>query len=267
MHYRTQKIGPTQATKLLETTKNNRPVSQATVERYANDMKNGKWRMTGQPIIISDSGNLLDGQHRLWAIVQSEAEVEVMVVTGVADDAIWSIDTGRSRTIGQVLHMNGTKHANRTAAVARTIDIVEYGNGKRKLSVDDYRAIMQRHKGISWIMEQPNISRSGPFCTAGVLAAFALLWEKNKEEAEKLWPIFWDGADLGKGDPFLTVRQHLTNNIGGRGGNQPSVSTCRRVLTAIAYRMRGEKMATSYDSQEGVKSFFPVRPSTRRRAA
>jgi hypothetical protein len=255
MIFKVRKMNAHQAAKLLETVTVNRPVSQRTVDRYVADMKAGKWRMTGEPIIISESGHLLDGQHRLWAIVQADVEVELAVASGVADEAIWSIDMGRSRTASQVLGMTGQKYAIKTVAISRVLTTLENPGRERPQSVDDVRGMLAKHKGIEWVFEQPNVGTNGPLYSAGVLAAFAILREKFPKEAEALWLAYSTGADLSRGDPLLTIRNYLAN-AASRGNSNLSVAKCRRMLTALMYRLRGEPMMQSKDGMEGVNFFF-----------
>ena len=64
-------------------------------------------KLNGEPIIIASDGTLLDGQHRLWAIVVSEATVPAVVVQGIDRSTFDTIDQGRKRTTGDVLSING----------------------------------------------------------------------------------------------------------------------------------------------------------------
>jgi len=66
----TQTITPQQARHWLEHNNNhNRHLNPTTVKKYASDMREGNWQMNSMPIVFSDTGQLLDGQHRLAACV------------------------------------------------------------------------------------------------------------------------------------------------------------------------------------------------------
>lgn len=84
----------------------NRPVSTGTVTRYENEMSRG-WRLTGETIIISRSGRLLNGQHRLLACVASGVAFRTFVAFGVADDAFAFMDKGKKRTASDIFSING----------------------------------------------------------------------------------------------------------------------------------------------------------------
>ena len=56
----------------------NRRLSPVRIRKFADEMQNGMWVYNGESIIVSESGRLLDGQHRLHAIVDSGAEIELI---------------------------------------------------------------------------------------------------------------------------------------------------------------------------------------------
>lgn len=112
-------VTPEMAAGYLAANKRNRPLRKARVERYARDMAEGRWQMNGETIIISDEGNLLNGQHRLEALVKAAVPVWMMVTTGVPESAFSTMDAGLTRTAGDVLGMKGILNFNQVAAVAR----------------------------------------------------------------------------------------------------------------------------------------------------
>ena len=77
-------LSPTLAGKLLERLpEHSRSIKRTNVDRLAKDIENGKWLFTGEPIIISDKGELLDGAHRCHAVVQAKKSIKVAVVSGI----------------------------------------------------------------------------------------------------------------------------------------------------------------------------------------
>lgn len=91
-------ITPEKAKELLKGNLTNRQISKSVVNLYANDMKSGNWKLGGQGISISKTGRLLDGQHRLSAIIVANVPVAMLVCTDV-DDTNVNFDTGKKRTI------------------------------------------------------------------------------------------------------------------------------------------------------------------------
>lgn len=103
----------------------NRKVSETYVKKYALDMKEGRWQADAcPPIIVSRQGHLLDGQHRLLAVVDSGISVEMSVREGVEDTIFASIDQGNTRKASQMVNM---KYAHDSEAIAKVIYAFEKG--------------------------------------------------------------------------------------------------------------------------------------------
>ncbi|MDQ2738234.1 MAG: hypothetical protein M3Y35_06395, partial [Actinomycetota bacterium] len=69
MRSKVQSITPKKAAEYLEANTANRPLSTAVVKSFAEAMTRGDWMVTHQGIAFGSGGVLVDGQHRLAAIV------------------------------------------------------------------------------------------------------------------------------------------------------------------------------------------------------
>ena len=96
-------IQPDMAAAWLEQNTNNRSINNTRVKRYAADMAEGNWAVTGDSIRFSKSGKLLDGQHRLWACVESAAPFTAYVLKGLPEDSQLYMDQGMPRSKGSQL--------------------------------------------------------------------------------------------------------------------------------------------------------------------
>jgi len=90
-------IHPHQAIFLLSNNGQNRVMSPSRLALYESNLKKGEWEFNGQSISISKKGVLLNGQHRLQAIVNSGFSMEAVVCFGVEDDSYKTIDQGKKR--------------------------------------------------------------------------------------------------------------------------------------------------------------------------
>lgn len=84
-----------------------RQVSQQKVSMYLREMRLGYWKLTHQPIAISSEGKVLDGQHRLEALIQYGQPLRMTVVLNADPDTFGVIDRGYTRTKIQVAKMAG----------------------------------------------------------------------------------------------------------------------------------------------------------------
>jgi hypothetical protein len=78
-----EQIGPDIAKKYLEHNRCNRPLSKTHKDRLAKAIKDGEWFLTHQGIAFDQNSDLVDGQHRLAAIVDAGVCVPIMVSRGV----------------------------------------------------------------------------------------------------------------------------------------------------------------------------------------
>ena len=76
-------ISPEQAQAYLTNNAKHRKVKQKKVDEYMKEMRDGKWRLNGKVLIFDRNGRLLNGQHRLHAVVQSGVSLTTLVVRGV----------------------------------------------------------------------------------------------------------------------------------------------------------------------------------------
>lgn len=106
----TENITPAKAQEYLRTSLGNRPISKVYVRSYADTMRKGGWMLNGVPIIFDIDGHLLDGHHRLLAVIEAGIPVRFDVSRGAPAEAFTTYDTGRHRTVGQILAMQGVKN-------------------------------------------------------------------------------------------------------------------------------------------------------------
>ena len=103
-------ITPSIAKQFLEANIANRRVKIPVLIQYSNDMLNGRWKEdTAETIKISKTGVVLDGQHRLMAIIKSGVSVFFTVATNLEDSVFDVIDTGSSRNSSDTFKVKGIK--------------------------------------------------------------------------------------------------------------------------------------------------------------
>lgn len=98
-------VNPEKAKEFLEKNNANRNLSKHKVSEYVRDMRHGDWNILTQ-ISFDRDGNLLDGQHRLNAVVQSGETIDFIVVRGEDSNSV-GYDRGKLRSIADTMAMNG----------------------------------------------------------------------------------------------------------------------------------------------------------------
>mgnify|MGYP003632744158 FL=1 len=99
-----QEITPDKAKDMLvQNTRNYRKLSSAKVEVLSRELNADEWEATTQGVGFDTEGVLIDGQHRLSAIVSSDVTVPSMLVCyGLPLRAKNKIDVGNKRTFADL---------------------------------------------------------------------------------------------------------------------------------------------------------------------
>jgi hypothetical protein len=91
-------VTPKIAKEWLERNTHNRPLRSMTADSYADRMRAGQWVLTHQGIAFDVDGNILDGQHRLEAVVRSGITVQMLVTRGLPREAQIVVDDHSKRS-------------------------------------------------------------------------------------------------------------------------------------------------------------------------
>lgn len=225
-------ITPTEAIEWLDTKNfSNRPISEFTVKRYAQEMKAGRWKLNGESVIFGVSGRLIDGQHRLKACVLSNTSFESVVVQGAEDAVFDTIDDGKLRNLADVLSIRGEQNASRLACGLRFV--WEYASGQfhgRKQSFQELSSkqllekLLDKHQGIRKSAKLYGLlaNRNGglllpPSLAIGLHYLFSLV---NEDRADGFFTSFQSGLNLTDGSPILLLRNRLVGSVREKGGRK-----------------------------------------------
>lgn len=80
----------------------NRNLSRGRVEELARAILQGQWRLTHQGIAFGENGDLIDGQHRLAAIVRAGVPVQILVTRGLPQSSFSVMDRGWTRSLRDI---------------------------------------------------------------------------------------------------------------------------------------------------------------------
>lgn len=112
---------------LLENNINNRKANKDHINALATHMSSSNWKSSGDPIRISKTGRLLDGQHRLMAIVMSDTSQEFVVISELEDEVFDVIDTGKNRNAADVMSISGVNQGAAVSSVIKMVNLYEKG--------------------------------------------------------------------------------------------------------------------------------------------
>lgn len=122
-----EKITPKIAAEYLSTnSKSNRKIRQGYVDFLATEMVSGRWiSESAESIKFNRQGVLIDGQHRLSALIKANKTLYFLVARNLHEQTFKVIDTGISRSGADVFMIEGIKNANSMAAGVKVFYVLE----------------------------------------------------------------------------------------------------------------------------------------------
>lgn len=240
----TVNVDPQLAIKWLEHNTENRKIDQRRVVRYAEMMRSKMWKLNGEAIIFSKSGRLLNGQHRLWAVVESGEGVDFLVVRGVEDDCFDSLDNPKLRNGATVLALAGKK--NTSSLSAALVWKWKYDSGQLGAIVGPSPAEIRRladenpdyEQAAAYIGSSKKLRKlCAPSVTVFCRAEFS---RQSETRADIFFESLDTGTNLSEDSPIYCLRERLVNNSGSIS-KLPSIHLLALFIKAWNWYCEGRK--------------------------
>ena len=229
-------VTPEMAAKWLEGNVLNRPLKQAHVERLAREMKAGRWRLTHQGIAFDVTGCLIDGQHRLWAVVESGVTVPMRVFYNEPAGNLYAVDNGERRTNLDILNLTG-EVGEVTAKDLATLRAMLASLSARgsTFSASEESAQYRRHQhAVSFAVKHLGNSGRKGLATAQIRAVIArATYTADEQRLVHFCDVLRSGVPADEQDHvILALRDFLTRNQSA--GNGESAQRVRYAKTEWA---------------------------------
>jgi len=206
-------VTPELATEWLGHNVHNRNVRGLLVAKFAEDMAYGAWELNGDAIRFNGGGELVDGQHRLLACVESGVAFPTVVIRGLAASVMPTIDQGAKRTLADVLKLRGEVDTLNLAAAVALGCRWDRGEVARTTQPSTIACLdwLQQNPAIREEVHDAQPLRHAPlYVPVRVTAAFALrARELDADGTELFLEQLRTGADLHERDPIYALRRWL----------------------------------------------------------
>lgn len=205
----------------------NRKVSETLVETYAHEIDRGRWVFNGEPIIISDTGELNDGQHRCRAVIEAGKPIETVLIVGIKRDTRTTLDQGRARTASDYLSMEGNINTVVLAAAANYVWQYAHhgavvGNTDKKATKSEVLETVDGNASLKRSVAFVSVAAAKAVGGASVLAFchYTFRNTQHPEDADFFIHTLMNGAGLKIGSPILYARNRLVNERGRIRANE-----------------------------------------------
>lgn len=211
-------IGPDEAVKYLGLNTHNRHIRPELIETIRRDIVSDNYQLNGETIKFSVTDKLLDGQHRLLAVLEAGKPIVTLVVRGLPDEVQVTVDSGSRRKFGDYLHLDGEIHSATLAASTRvTWFLTTYGVPRRFAtapSVSELYAFLQANPGLretSVLGVQAN--RSSLKITGSSAASLAyLMGQLDETLMREFWRQLLENDAPAEG-AIWALRESLTKDL------------------------------------------------------
>jgi hypothetical protein len=204
-------VTPEMAEDYLTHNTRNRKIVAAHVDAIARDICAGNWMMNAQPICFARDGRLLNGQHRLSAVLQAGEAIEVPVMRGLPEEAYatYDIHAKKGPQLGAALDSFGDKPLVAAAAVLLwKRELKPSGIRNAKPTPSEVMKIVEQHPRL---LELRTFGRKMiEFGRGSVLTYAAYCIERDDPELGRVFlERFETGADLPRGHLILELRKRM----------------------------------------------------------
>jgi hypothetical protein len=214
-------ITPKIAAEMLERNKNNRRLRPPIIQEYTRQMLAGLWKEeTGEAIKVDYNGNIIDGQHRLHAIIKSSSTLSFLLITDLDPEIFSVLDTGLNRTASDTVQNAGHLNANNIAAAVRKYFLIKaerYANrtGAKYSGISNREILAAYNKNEKfWIAANSMCEKwyrdSNRILTLSeITALYAAFYDINQDDAFSFMDSLSTGVNLEQDNPIRLLREKL----------------------------------------------------------
>lgn len=251
---------------LRENNTHNRKYYENTALGYEKDIKNDAWCVNNQGIGFDVNGVLIDGQHRLAAVVKAGRPVKMLVVTGLPErqgkaemPTQGTIDRVKVRSVGDNLSLvRGIDNANTKVAIANVIALKVMGTNQRTSAYTAYKIIDLYADELEFILSGKTTIRGLSF--SPVMAAMVFAARVRLDQVVEFKDKYFKGTGLEAGHPALTLREFIfnRNSKGGfiNSGSGYRASVFNGAANALEAHCKGKTLKKITAHPHGYEYFF-----------
>lgn len=237
-------ITPDIAKRYLAEQQNNRRISEGRVKDYADRMLRGEWEVS-QPIIFDTEEKLIDGQHRLLAVIRYGNPVKFAVLKGLKTESRETFDQGQARSASQIASIMGYQPSSLPTrfAILKAAFIGQYlqpknksaeANAKKIARVDSSISpkllieLSERYsEGLDFALSGVNSDMATPNLSVVKAVIFRAFYNENHARLRDFVNVYYTGVnnDPEKDIAAISLREYLIKEKARSGGLQLTRNT------------------------------------------
>jgi hypothetical protein len=208
-------VTPRLAKTWLAENTHNRSIRERQVDALVGVIQRGEWHLSNDAITFNGDGTLLNGQHRLRAVIEADAAVPMLVLRDIPQSAQDVMDLGAKRNVGDALRLRGEVDVAILAGALRQVWLYKEGfplatNNPMPSSVQLFRVLEANPEIRRACATSHMVSSAGLSCPPTIIAALRYLFgQVDEESAAAFFSMLVLGADLEAINPVFILRKTL----------------------------------------------------------
>lgn len=217
-------ITPKVAEAWLMFNKGNRSMRMRHIASLEQSLRAGEWKLTTDAIGFSETGRLINGQHRLKACVNTGIPIVAIVARNIPEETFTVLDQGTRRTLADLLH--GRKSSFAVAAVVLRIAAHEvlgapigmkdgWSTFAPMSKVEAMEFYESNTAGIEKVLADYMAAKTLRFQTEAACASWYIRKHSKDQTAIDAFfaDVFDDSSSLPGTDPARTVRDRILRMV------------------------------------------------------
>jgi len=206
-------ITPENAKFFLERKFKNRGIKLPSLRKLIRTITLDRWEINGETIIFDDEGHLLDGQHRLKAVIESWKPIWSLIVYGINQERFKTMGQNSKRSAGDILAIAGERNGRNLAAALRWVWRYEHNlmlNEHPDVADDELADTIEQYPGLVESLSY-GFRLQGLVAPGLVTALHYLCGQVDSSLANHFYWSLGTGANLDTDNPILTLRELFIN--------------------------------------------------------
>lgn len=212
-------VTPELARQYLTHNTDNRRLRRTSVVELAGAMRRGEWVPNGNAIAFDQDGLLIDGQHRLHAVIEAGVTAKMLVVRGVDSAAFTVTDRGLKRNVRDDLSRRGVANATQVAAALTALWRFETTGRFRTVhphptSTEILNLFEREPEIVESVKGMERVSGHIGVRSATISVLYHVLPLIDADDAAYFFDRLADGANLDADHPIYRLRKRIVESSG-----------------------------------------------------
>lgn len=242
IHTETIVVTPEMAREWLKRNVVNRKLSLSYVERIVWDIKQRRFDFNHESVGFNVRDELIDGQHRLTAVVRAGVPVKLRVSFNIPAGYHTTMNVGRARSAADIL-----LRSRRDTAVCSALIVLETGG---KSTVSKIEITFEEHKrALEWARKTLPLQRA---VTASLVAGFVYAFPTAEREVAEFAHAFTHFQGARTTDPVVVLRRYVES---ARRISAPRLEASLAALRCLQAHCEKESLTRLLITEQGFEYF------------